>query len=108
MAKIRFNKDNNNIFPISSFNRNSTFSDGQMTSYAYISAESSAKISKAVQQYGISGISSIDIYDDANTAIYSLDNLAARVSALDETLNGTMINMTLNIEVKDAPASSNV
>lgn len=108
MAKIRFNEDNTGIFPINSYNRNSTFDNGEMTSYAYISANANnAQIITKLQQYGVEGITHIDIYSDANDVIYTLQNIAGRISALDETLNGTEINLTINIQVQPVqqPAS---
>jgi hypothetical protein len=107
MAKIRINQDNTGIFPINSYNRNTTFDNGEMTSYAYISAQANnAQIITKLQGYGITGVSQIDIYNDQNDVIYTLSSIDGRISALDETLNGTEINLTINIQVRQ-PQQSN-
>jgi len=99
MAKIKFNNDVN-TYPITGFNRNSTFTDGVMTSYAYVNLNAIPSVASALQAYGISGIDSIKIYDDNDELMYNLDNIDGQVAALDETLSGTSIQITMNIEVK--------
>jgi len=83
MTKIVFNNNENEAVEISGFNRNTSFSEDNTISNAYVNAIGGVAI---LQKYGIETINSIKIYNDEEV-IYELDNLNAKISNIDEYLN---------------------
>lgn len=93
MTKIVFNNNENEAVEISGFNRNTSFSEDNTISNAYVNAIGGVAI---LQKYGIETITSIKIYNDEEV-IYELDNLNAKISNIDEYLNNEQITVNANI-----------
>lgn len=85
MAKIIFN---NEEFQFGGYNRNIYFSNDTITSTGYVNMITGTNVANRLQELMNDPITSIVIKKDDDTVIYSLDNLQAQITNIDENFNG--------------------
>lgn len=85
MAKIIFN---NEEFQFGGYNRNIYFSNDTITSTGYVNMITGENVANRLQELMNDPITSIAIKKDDDTIIYSLDNLQAQITNIDESFNG--------------------
>ena len=99
MVTMNFNGDTAHKFGISSFSRNTTFNDGTMSSYAYASVIPAAGTASYLQTAGLSEITRIQLRDENDAIIYDVNNLHAHLNSIDESLDGSVMHMSINLTV---------
>ena len=99
MVTMNFNGETAHKFGISSFNRNTTFSDGVMNSYAYATVIPGTGTASYLQTAGLSEITRIQLRDENDAIIYDVNNLHARLTSIDESLDGSVMHMSINLTV---------
>lgn len=95
MAKIILNSTE---FDFDGYNRNTYFSDDSINSTAYISNLRCQDLANVLTTLTEEPITSIEIEVD-DEPIYTLSNINARVSSMDESFNGVdKVNTNLNLQ----------
>lgn len=97
MITIIFNGAASKAIELASFNRSTVFDNGTMSSMAYFNVVNTANTAGWLQEFGLAGITSLEIRHDSET-IYKLTNLNARLSSINESLNGSEIAVSINVE----------
>lgn len=86
-------------FTLKSYNRSTTFdveNNYAMNSTAYFDIDSSAEVTAALQTIGQTAITSIEIQHDGDS-IYSLTDLNAHISTINEYLQENNINISVSV-----------
>lgn len=85
MAKIILN---NEEFNFSDYSRNIQFDNGVPKGSGQIGYLTGADVSERLIPFGNTTITSIIIKKDDNTIIYSLEDIEAKITSIDEVFNG--------------------
>lgn len=96
MITLVLNNQTERAVPITAYNRNTTFEEGALNSVAYFTVTSNTETASLLNELGISGITSIEIFNDEDL-IYSLTELTAHITTINEYLEGEHIVMSVNI-----------
>lgn len=96
MITVVFNGLSNQAIELLSFNRNTSFESGSMNSMAYLNVKNTAGTADTLRNLGLNGITNMVIYD-GETAIYRLTDLNAHITSINESLNGNVIDVNVNI-----------
>lgn len=90
---------NNEEFNFTSYNRNTYFSADSMSSSGYIGGLEGANLATRLQALAQTSITSITIKKEDETVIYSLQDIDAHITNIDESYNGIdMVITNLNLQ----------
>lgn len=89
---------NDSTFQLTGFNRSTAFTDDTISSYAYLSITYDNNASAAIHQIAEGAITSIVIKNSNNETIYTLSDINAKISNIDEILNGDVITVSVNLQ----------
>lgn len=92
-------KLNNTTCEVISFNKNTTFNNGQI----YSSGNASIRIDDigALQELGLTEIETIQIFHN-DERIYNLTNAGGRITSIDEYLTENLMNINVNFSFTSA------
>lgn len=96
MITLTLNGESSKAMELISFNRNTSFENGTMNSYAYMTIVPTATTAANLTAYGLNGITHL-LIKDGNDPIYTLTNINANLTSFDESLNGNEMNCSMNI-----------
>lgn len=91
-------------FEIDNFNKTTTYSNGTITSTAYVSALTND--GAVLNALGLSTITSIKIYYN-DKIIYTLENIEANIESINEYLATDHIGVNININFKGENSNNN-
>lgn len=97
MITIQFNGESTKRMGLVNFNRNTSFENSEVNSIAYLHLTSEAQTANWLQNYGVSGITHLQINND-DTPIYVLSNLNAHIVSMNEQLNSGVVTVSVNIQ----------
>jgi hypothetical protein len=97
MAKIILN---NEEFVFTNYNRNTYFNEEEITSNGYINGISGENARSRLDALGQETITSIAIKNNYDITIYSLENIEANVTNIDESYADGQDNITISLNIK--------
>lgn len=97
MAKIILN---NEEFIFINYNRNTYFSEEEITSNGYINGIGGENARSRLDTLGQETITSITIKNNYNITIYSLENIEAKIVNIDESYADGQDGVTISLNIK--------
>lgn len=97
MLTLILNQQTEQAMQLTSFSRNTVFSNDTMSSSAYITVVNDASTINTLHAAGLAGITDLSIVGE-NGLIYVLSNQNARITTINESLDGEHINVSFSID----------